>query len=229
MIQLTKKEILIRDIEPNETDIAVKIFKKESFELVDLFWNSNVSLTFISHFEWICTSIVCCLIGYFTESITYIMFTVISCYIIRYFQILRCYMTYCSDTVKTEMTDIINSFVNEDGCCFKVAVFDGEVIGTVAVRKYASNPKGRTAELLRMYVTKKYQRRGVGSRLLDVARDYCVTYGYENLVLKTTVGNVKSTNFYVRYGFNELQKIMESGVVTAIYWMSLKKEDKQNI
>ncbi|XP_071959962.1 mycothiol acetyltransferase-like [Antedon mediterranea] len=81
---------------------------------------------------------------------------------------------------KIALQTSINEFLFNDRCCYKVAVLDDVIVGTVAVQEVGRE----TAELLRMYVSASCQRNGVGKMLLDAAVKFCVEARYTEITLE---------------------------------------------
>lgn len=83
---------------------------------------------------------------------------------------------------------------------FLVATADDRIVGTAGFR-----PRGDDgAELKRMHVDPSYQRRGVGSRLLETIESRARGAGYETMVLETSSRQTAAHAFYERHGYEEV-------------------------
>jgi putative acetyltransferase len=99
-----------------------------------------------------------------------------------------------------------------------VVLDEDEVVGSVAVRRapLESGPRGRRlgadAELKRMYLYEPYRRRGLGSRLLDLAVRWARDQGYAALTLDTGSKMEAAQRFYEAAGFERVGYRTEMGV-----------------
>ncbi|MDE5546991.1 MAG: GNAT family N-acetyltransferase [Anaeroplasmataceae bacterium] len=59
-----------------------------------------------------------------------------------------------------------------------------------------------------MNITPKYQKLGLGKRLLDVLRNHLSLYGYSYLYLITENERTRGYGFYKHYGFKEVKKYL---------------------
>lgn len=50
-------------------------------------------------------------------------------------------------------------------------------------------------------VKQKYRRDGIGTRLMNIAKQYAVKKGYRRLVLETQSCNFPAISFYLKFGF----------------------------
>lgn len=82
---------------------------------------------------------------------------------------------------------------------FIVAEEDGEVAGLAAI--YANDPVSRTAYVTLFGVKEAWQRRRVGSKLLEACEALARERGMERFRLEVTDSNLKAVRFYARAGF----------------------------
>lgn len=87
------------------------------------------------------------------------------------------------------------------GGLFLVALEDGVMIGTGAIRRYDDD----TAELRRMWLLESYQGQGIGYRLWRELRAFAVAAGYRRVRLTTDEENVRARAFYERLGFYRIE------------------------
>lgn len=80
---------------------------------------------------------------------------------------------------------------------FWIAVENGEVLGTVAIKKFSRD----TAILKRMFVKISMHGKGVGQSLLDYALKFAGEQGYKNIILNTHETMVRAQKFYEKNGF----------------------------
>jgi GNAT superfamily N-acetyltransferase len=80
---------------------------------------------------------------------------------------------------------------------FWVALDNGKVVGTVAIREIDE----KTAKLNRMFVLPSYQGAGVGQKLLDHALIFAKEQGYAEVILNTSLVMRRAHRFYEKNGF----------------------------
>ena len=83
---------------------------------------------------------------------------------------------------------------------FWVAIEEGRVIGTVAVKDMGN---GR-AKLKRMFVLDEHQGTGVGQALLDHALTFTRENGYKEVILNTHKLMKRAHRFYEKNGFERI-------------------------
>lgn len=83
---------------------------------------------------------------------------------------------------------------------FFLAVKDGKVVGTVAIREISGN----TAKLNRMFVFTQHHGSGVGQSLLDHALDFARQQGFKEIVLNTHPLMKRAHHFYEKNGFQRV-------------------------
>jgi putative acetyltransferase len=88
----------------------------------------------------------------------------------------------------------------DNGGMFLVALDDGQVIGSGAIRKLDRE----TAELKRMWLLEAYQGRGVGYRLISELLAFARSRGYRRVRLQTSPEQVRALAFYRKAGFQEI-------------------------
>jgi putative acetyltransferase len=89
--------------------------------------------------------------------------------------------------------------VKKNYILFLVAVNDGEIIGTMALKKINS----KTVRLKRMYVRSGHERKGVAQKLLDEVVNFAKNKGYEKMLLRTYPIMENANRFWKKNGFVE--------------------------
>ena len=87
--------------------------------------------------------------------------------------------------------------IDKNGYIF-FALWNGDVIGTCTLIKHDD----RNYELSKMCVTEKYQRKGVGERLINEAISKAYHLGIENIFLSTNRKLTAAFNLYRKKGFH---------------------------
>ncbi|PPQ96667.1 hypothetical protein CVT26_010292 [Gymnopilus dilepis] len=82
----------------------------------------------------------------------------------------------------------------------------GKIIGCVGLDA-STTPDPSTVEIRRMVVSPKYQRHGVGSRLLNTAIDHTRAHGLSRINLSTSMYQEPAIRLYESFGFVEERKV----------------------
>ncbi len=83
------------------------------------------------------------------------------------------------------------------GGFFRVAVWDGRIVGTGVLIPHAEGE----AEICRMSVAPSFRRRGIGSAILRRLMDDARSAGYRKIILETTSTWNDAVAFYQKHGF----------------------------
>ena len=102
--------------------------------------------------------------------------------------------------------DDIDRYYLQSGGVFYVALVDGKIIGTSAVRRIDDE----RCEIKRIYVRKKYRGRGFGKDLFLKSLEFA-RRNYSAVVLKTDVKLTDAIGLYLKNGFSVVKE--EDGVV----------------
>ena len=90
-----------------------------------------------------------------------------------------------------------------EGTGFWVAEIDGEVVGTVAIRR----KDGPTCELKRLYLRADQRGRGLGQALYAHAERFARDAGYERIWLDSSRRFARAHELYARNGFVLLERL----------------------
>ena len=119
------------------------------------------------------------------------------------------YKNFYSKTTIKKVTNVWHSIKNlsqqtkNPKFYFAVAKIDkGKIIGLITVRKVNDN----TIFMQRLYVHPKYQRQGVGKKLMDKSVKY---FSAKKIKLEVEERNVKGISFYMKNGFKKIGKKKE--------------------
>lgn len=110
-----------------------------------------------------------------------------------------------------DLADIPGHFI-----AFWVAEIDGEIVGMAGVVTAGEDvpapvlsgiaSRGNAIRLTRMRIAPEWQRRGIGSRLVDAVLAWVRDRGYTHVVLETTAGQAAAIALYRRHGFEEVTR-----------------------
>jgi putative acetyltransferase len=111
--------------------------------------------------------------------------------------------TYFKD-LKAEMATLPGEYSLPTGTLL-LAYFEGEVAGTVAVRKISDG----ICEMKHMFVPPIFHGKGVGKALAVELLTRSRKMGYERMRLDTGIGQVAAQGLYRRLGFQEIPPYYE--------------------
>jgi GNAT superfamily N-acetyltransferase len=106
------------------------------------------------------------------------------------------------DTNRPDLDDI-GGFYQGKNSEFWIALENGRVVGTIAIKDYG---KGR-AYLKRMYVAKELRGTGLAKRMLDTALNYARGKGFGEVFLATVDKMAAAKKFYSKNGFERISEL----------------------
>jgi len=122
--------------------------------------------------------------------------------------------------------DIIHlrdAYLHPDGTSgFWVALLDGGIIGMIGVQRTSDD----SADVRRLRVLPQYRRRGVGSRLLETAIDFCREQGYLKVVLDVRVERAPAVAMFQKFGFTHAADRDVDGRQTIDFYLDLYREPR---
>lgn len=101
---------------------------------------------------------------------------------------------------------------------FLVGIANGKSIAMGALKKMSA----KTAEIKRMRVHPRFQRKGYGQIIYNKLEEKAKMSGYKILNLDTTLNQKAAQNFYRKNGFKEMKRGMLGGFKTIYYEKRLK-------
>ena len=101
--------------------------------------------------------------------------------------------------------------LNQIGGFVLAAEIEDQMVGYLAIgiKMYAFRTDNPMAEIENMFVEHDYQRRGVGSQLMEEAERMCLEKGVKRIKVETLDRNIPSLNFYNKHGFSAHDMILE--------------------
>ncbi len=120
-----------------------------------------------------------------------------------------------------DIAHLADAYLDEDGGSgFWVAMLDGAVIGMIGVQRTSDD----SADVRRLRVRPEYRRRGVGSRLLETAIDFCRDRGYLKVVLDVRVERAPAIAMFQKFGFTHAAERDVAGRRTLDFYLDLYRE-----
>ncbi|MBN3319208.1 NAT8B acetyltransferase, partial [Atractosteus spatula] len=117
---------------------------------------------------------------------------------------------YVRAKLRTDMSDIPAHFLSHPDRCFWVAEAEEAggsrvVAGTVAVVRRGDGAGRECGEVLRLNVSPAFRRRGLGSRLTQVALEFCRARGFSRVALETSSVQTDACRLYLALGFTHVR------------------------
>lgn len=85
-----------------------------------------------------------------------------------------------------------------------VSIIDNEIVGYVAGSIcQISYTKTRLAELDNMFILEEYRNHGIGLKLINEFKKYCVDRGIDSVKVTASAKNKNAIAFYIKNGFEE--------------------------
>jgi ribosomal protein S18 acetylase RimI-like enzyme len=100
-----------------------------------------------------------------------------------------------------DLRDPASAYLNQGGE-FLVGLLGRELVAMGALRPSAAD----SAEIKRMRVAPRYQRQGLGTRILEELERRAQSRGFARLHLDTTSQQKAAQQFYVRHGYCETRR-----------------------
>ena len=118
-----------------------------------------------------------------------------------------------------DLDDICSSY-GKLGEAFFVAQENGRIVGTIGVKQEDE----RTALMRRLCVDSAYRRKGIGSRLIERAVEFCREVGYDELTFKTTSTMEHAVHLCEKKGFVAKAKLDVGPIRLLKFALFLKEE-----
>ena len=106
---------------------------------------------------------------------------------------------------------IQKTITDEDSQIF-VAAEEGKVVGFVSVYEKKSHEfnfivQHKYAHLMDIIITKEYQGKGIATKLMNAVKQWALDRELDHIEL-TVAANNSAVNFYIKSGYEEMQKTM---------------------
>ena len=131
--------------------------------------------------------------------------------------------------VEKDLSDIKGKYMIPGSHFWVATIKDGEntssggekVVGCVLAEPYdtkkdktkiitESNFDGKVAQLRRLSVDVSIRRQGIGGKLVDEVKRFCLKNGYQMLILTTYTSNQAAINMYKKAGFEYRKKYLNN-------------------
>ena len=111
-----------------------------------------------------------------------------------------------------ELEELPGEYSPPEGRLF-LAVYDGQIAGSVALRKSAEN----ISEMKRLYVRPKFRGLGIGRTLAELIIEEATKIGYSIMRLDTLSSMKDASTLYLSLGFRETDPYRYNPLDNAVY------------
>ena len=132
----------------------------------------------------------------------------------HYHQELEPRFQYTSDATKATREFMSKQMQSKDSC-FWVAQLDDDIVGYVeamVIEKPPIHAKRRIGHLGSIHLKSDARRKGIGSKLWNLARDWFVTKEIDTINLQVATQNPLALEFWKRLNFREIMVRLEFGI-----------------
>ena len=106
-----------------------------------------------------------------------------------------------------------SSFIDKDDSQLFIAVDDNEIVGYIYVKIITTSDSSdisTEASISGIYVKENYRRQGIGTKLINEAKKWCINKGVTYLKLNVLEGNRIALNLYKKLGFNDFSRVLRN-------------------
>lgn len=120
-----------------------------------------------------------------------------------------------------DIENLREGYFDDDGqSAFFVAVDGDEVVGMIGVQK----TKDETAEMRRLRVREDHRRRGIGTKLMETAIDFCRRQGYLKVILDVRIERGPARALFEKFGFTHARTREIDNRQTLDFYLDLYRE-----
>nr|XP_006820230.1 PREDICTED: probable N-acetyltransferase camello-like [Saccoglossus kowalevskii] len=110
------------------------------------------------------------------------------------------------ERLTSDLKDIKTTYIDSESGNFWVAVYDGQIVGTVALVFKEFEGCGIQPQLTTLYVLKKYRRLGIGAKLMNKAVQYANEHQFSCIFLRTGEDHQEARKLYRKTGFVKIRE-----------------------
>ena len=106
-----------------------------------------------------------------------------------------------------------SSFIDKDDSQLFIAVNDNEIVGYIYVKIITTSDSSdisTEASISGIYVKENFRKQGIGTKLINEAKKWCINKGVSYLKLNVLEGNRIALNLYKKLGFNDFSRVLRN-------------------
>ncbi|HEY4874184.1 MAG TPA: GNAT family N-acetyltransferase [Puia sp.] len=116
-------------------------------------------------------------------------------------------------------TDNLFELFQKEKCTYYVALINNEIVGGAGIFS-SDGLRGKTCELVKMYLAKNARGQGLGKLLIEKCIDFAKQNDYKSIYLETMPELKKAMSIYEKFGFYYLKGPMgNTGHFGCDVWM----------
>lgn len=144
--------------------------------------------------------------------------------------VVHMFNAYIDTSLKKDLDNISQTYLQQKDSCFWVAEVDGRVVGTVACLPNENYPEA--LELKRLSVRRSHRGVGIAKDLCKIVAEFTKERGYAAVILFTSVVQRDAQHLYENIGYKKTREFTAPELVAKItnfnlfeYRLRLKEED----
>lgn len=144
--------------------------------------------------------------------------------------VIHMFNKYIETSLKKDLNNISQTYLQGKDSCFWVAEVDGRVVGTVACLPNESVPEA--LELKRLSVRRSHRGMGIAKALCRTVTDFTQERGYAAVILYTSVVQRDAQNLYEHIGYKKIREFAAPELLAKLtnfnlfeYRLRLKEDD----
>ena len=93
-----------------------------------------------------------------------------------------------------------------------IAFVDNKIVGYLAgcINLNLSYIIKSLAEIDNMFILEEYRDQGIGTKLINEFREYCLKFGIQEIKVGANAKNINAINFYRKNGFDDFEIILKT-------------------
>lgn len=144
--------------------------------------------------------------------------------------VVHMFSAYIETSLKKDLHNISETYLNQKDSCFWVAEVDGRVVGTIACLPNESVPDA--LELKRLSVRRSHRGMGIAKALCKTVADFTRDRGYAAVILHTSVVQRDAQRLYEHIGYKKTKEFSPPEMIAKItnftlfeYRLQFREED----
>lgn len=123
-----------------------------------------------------------------------------------------------------DIDDIQMAYMDAPNSCFWVAeIGTGEVVGMIGVQQYEAG----VGEIRRLRVRPDHRRRGIGSKLLETAIQFCHDHGNVKIALDTFIDREPAIKLFEKFHFRHQRTKQVAGKELLYFYLDIYGHDRK--
>ncbi len=122
-----------------------------------------------------------------------------------------------------DIENMIEAYFTDEANHFWIAELDGQVVGMIGVAR----DEGRTGEIRRLRVDRRFQQSDIAAKLLETAITHIKNHGYLKVVFDTRFERDEALDMFDRLGFQHTRSKALHGKEQLEFYLDLYRQKKE--